>query len=65
MADEEKKGAKIGEFKGNPVISLPVGGSDRYPFTFGLSKAKAILEYIDDIRKFVEEHDSKKEESNG
>ncbi len=65
MADEEKKGAKIGEFKGNPVISLPVGGSDRYPFTFGLSKAKAILEYIDDIKKFVEDHDTKKEESNG
>ncbi len=63
MADEEKKGAKIGEFKGNPVISLPVGGSDRYPFTFGLSKAKAILEYIDDIKKFVEDHDAKKEES--
>ncbi len=65
MADEEKKGAKIGEFKGNPVISLPVGGSDRYPFTFGLSKAKAILEYIDDIKKFVEDNDTKKEESNG
>ncbi len=64
MTDEEKKGAKIGEFKGNPVISLPVGGSDRYPFTFGLSKAKAILEYIDDIKKFVEDNDKKKEESN-
>ncbi len=25
-------------------------------FTFGLNKAKAILEFLDDIKKFVEEN---------
>ncbi len=64
MAEEEKIGATIAEFKGNPVISLPVAGSMRYPFTFGLNKAKAILEYYEDIKKFVEEQDAKKEKEN-
>ncbi len=57
----EKIPAKIGEFKGNAVITLPIGNSERYSFTFGVSKAKAILEYLDDIKKFVEEHEKKPE----
>ena len=61
MAEEEKLGATIAEFKGNPVISLPVSGSMRYPFTFGLNKAKAIIQYLDDIKKFIEEEEAKKE----
>ncbi len=61
MAEEEKLGATIAEFKGNPVISLPVSGSMRYPFTFGLNKAKAIIQYLDDIKKFIEEQEAKKE----
>jgi hypothetical protein len=48
--------AKVGEYKGNPVISLFRDEDDRFPFTFGLSKAKLILENIDEIRKFVETH---------
>ena len=53
---EEKLTATVGEYKGNAIISLPVAGSTKYPFTFGLNKAKAILEFIDDIKKFVEEN---------
>ena len=59
---EEKLTATVGEYKGNAIISLPVSGSTKYPFTFGLNKAKAILEYLDDIRKFVENTDKKTEE---
>ena len=59
---EEKLGATIGEYKGNAIISLPVSGSTKYPFTFGLNKAKAVLEFLDDIKKFVEENDKKVEE---
>ncbi len=59
---EEKMAATIGEYKGNAIISLPVAGSTKYPFTFGLNKAKAILEYLDDIKKFVEDNDKAKEE---
>lgn len=62
MSEEEKIGATIGEYKGNAIISLPVLGSTKYPFTFGLNKAKAVLEYLDDIKKFVEDNEKKVEE---
>jgi len=52
--------AVIGEFKGNPTISLPIGTTDREGsekmFTFGVKKAQAILEHIEDIKKFVEDN---------
>jgi hypothetical protein len=60
---EERLPASISEYKGNMIISLPVAGSTKYPFTFGLNKAKAILEYIDDIKKFVEDNDKKEVDS--
>lgn len=61
---EPKIPATVGEYKGNAIISLPVSGSTKYPFTFGLNKAKAILEYLDDIKKFVEDNDKKEEVEN-
>ena len=60
---EEKLPATVSEYKGNAIISLPVAGSTKYPFTFGLNKAKAILEYLDDIKKFVLDNDLKTEET--
>jgi hypothetical protein len=45
--------AKISEFKGNPTITLSTGDTDRYPFTFGLAKARRILACIEDIKSFV------------
>jgi len=59
---EEKLTATVGEYKGNAIISLPVSGSTKYPFTFGLNKAKAVLEYFEDIKKFVEDNDKQVEE---
>lgn len=50
----------IGEFKGNAVISLKRSEDDKYGFTFGLSKAKMVLEHIDDIKKFVEDTEKEK-----
>lgn len=63
MAQEEKQELKvtIGEYKGNPTITLPTTADGKYPFTFGVTKAKAILKYHDDIRRFVEIHDKPKE----
>ena len=49
----------IGEFKGNVVITLKNSEDDRYGFTFGLTKAKLVLDHIDDIRRFVEENKGK------
>ena len=52
--NEKKMEVTIGEYKGSPVISLPITPDGKFPFTFGLGKAKAILKYIDEIRNFVE-----------
>lgn len=51
---------QIGEFKGKPVIRIPVVENPSpdtawHWFTFGKSKAKAIVKYYDAIKKFAEE----------
>jgi hypothetical protein len=43
------------EYKGNQLIVLSSGTNERYPFSFGLQKAKRILACIPDIQKFVAE----------
>ena len=58
---EGKLPATVSEYKGNMIISLPVMGSTKYPFTFGINKAKAIIEYLDDIKKFIAENDKVEE----
>jgi len=45
------------EFKGNPMIVLKNDEEDKFPFQFGLKKAKLILENIDAIKQFVEKND--------
>ena len=45
------------EYKGNPMIVLKNGEEDRYPFQFGLKKAKLVIEHIEDIKKFVLKND--------
>ncbi len=57
MEENLENGPQISEYKGRPVITLNPG--ERYPFTFGISKAKLLLENLDHIRKFVEEYDKK------
>jgi hypothetical protein len=49
----ELKMVEFSEFKGNKVIILKRDENDKYPFSFGLSKAKLILEHLEDIKKFV------------
>jgi CO dehydrogenase nickel-insertion accessory protein CooC1 len=45
------------EFKGKPVLVLKRDENDKFPFTFGVAKAKLILETIDEIKKFVAENE--------
>ena len=45
-----------GEFKGKPLVILKRSEDDKYPFSFGVSKAKLIVENIEEIKKFVEEN---------
>jgi len=44
------------EYKGKPLIVIKRNEDDKYPFSFGVSKAKLILENIEAIKKFVEEN---------
>jgi hypothetical protein len=44
------------EYKGKPLIVLKRSEDDKFPFSFGVSKAKLILENIEEIKKFVEEN---------
>lgn len=43
------------EYKGKPILVIKRNEEDKYPFSFGLSKAKLILENLEEIKKFAEE----------
>jgi hypothetical protein len=44
--------AEITEYKGNKLICLNPG--QKFTFSFGLNKAKMIIDNIDAIKKFIE-----------
>lgn len=46
-----------GEFNGHPTLSFKRNKDDeKFWFGFGVSKAEAILENIEELKKFVAEH---------
>ncbi|KKQ73767.1 MAG: hypothetical protein US94_C0026G0014 [Berkelbacteria bacterium GW2011_GWB1_38_5] len=45
------------EFKGNAMIVIKNDEEDKFPFQFGVKKAKLVLENIEEIKKFVQKHD--------
>ena len=47
----DKEPAEIGEYKDKPTIKLPLGNRG---FCFGVKKAAAILEYLEEIKEFVD-----------
>ena len=47
---------KTGEFKGHATISLLKDETDEHPFTFGLTKAKLIIDNLDSIKEFIEKN---------
>jgi len=61
MDTELKVVSEISEYKGNPMIVLKRDKVDRFPFQFGLSKAKLILAAIPEIEKFVKEASKEKQ----
>ena len=44
------------EYKGNPMLVIKAMPEDKFPFQFGVKKAKLILAHIEDIRQFVSKH---------
>jgi hypothetical protein len=59
----DEKGEKIkmiverSEYKGRPMLVIKRSEDEKFPFSFGLAKAKMILETIEEIKKFVAEND--------
>ena len=49
--------AERSEFKGRPMLVLKRSEDEKFPFSFGLTKAKMILENINEIKKFVEDNE--------
>ena len=49
--------AERSEFKGKPTLVLKRSEDEKFPFSFGLAKAKMILDHIEEIKKFVAEND--------
>ena len=45
---------ELGSYKGQPTISLHRGSG--FPFSFGIQKAKMILESFEQIKSFVEKN---------
>jgi len=45
------------EYKGKPVLILKRSEDEKFPFSFGLAKAKMLLESIEEIKKFVAENE--------
>ena len=45
------------EFKGNAMIVLKNDEEDKFPFQFGVKKAKLIVENIEAIKAFVAKND--------
>lgn len=48
------------EYKGNPMIVLRRSPEDRYPFQFGLSKAKLVLDAVEEIKAWVAKQEAEK-----
>jgi hypothetical protein len=47
------------EYKGKPIIVIKRDENDKFPFSFGVAKARLIMENLDEIKKFIEENDKK------
>lgn len=49
---------KISEYKGHPILEIP-SNKPKYPIRLGLSKARAVIKYINEIAAFVVDNDAK------
>lgn len=52
QASEFKSTVTLSSYNDKPVIVL--GANSKWPFSFGVGKAKMILQHLDSIKKFVE-----------
>ena len=52
LLDIDHSTVDLDSYKGKPMFVI--NKTSRYPFSFGLPKAKLLLKYVDQLRKFVE-----------
>lgn len=45
-----------GAYRDHAMLIIRETPQDKFPFQFGLKKARLILKHIDDIKAFVEKH---------
>ena len=45
-----------GEYKGNKMLIIRQDAQDKYPFQFGLKKARLILQHLPEIEAFVQKY---------
>jgi len=45
------------EYKGNPMIVIKSNAEDKFPFQFGVKKAKLVMAHIEEIKAFIAKHD--------
>ena len=45
------------EYKGKPILVIKRSEDERFPFSFGMAKARMILESIEEIKKFVADNE--------
>ena len=48
---------EYGEYKGKKMIILKRGDDEKFPFSFGKTKARMIVDNFDAIKQFAEEED--------
>jgi len=53
------------EYKGNAMLVLRRTPDDRFPFQFGLNKAKLMLEAVEEIRAWVAKQEAAKPKDGG
>lgn len=51
QSKENTMSVKIGSYNGKPTITL--APESKWPFTFGLAKAKLVLANLEEIKRFV------------
>jgi hypothetical protein len=44
------------DYNGKPILVLRRSEDDKFPFSFGINKAKLIMENYEEIKKFVAEN---------
>jgi len=47
------------DYNGKPILVLRRSEDDKFPFSFGIAKARLIIENLEEIKKFVAENTPK------